>query len=61
MKARSAAETVAGSEAQCATIEGKLTLLTWQIGTLVALQVTVGLPALWLLTRVAFKVGAVAG
>jgi hypothetical protein len=60
-KARAAASAVAGKavqdEARFGAIEGRLTLLTWMVSVLAAAMVVVGLPALWLLVRIAAKVG----
>ena len=60
-KARAAAVTLANYDdrfnrigQRLAKMEGKLTLLTWQVGVLAV----IGLPALGLLWRVAVKVGA---
>lgn len=40
-EARNAAEEVAAYESRVATLEGRLTLLTWMVGTNVALTVLV--------------------
>jgi hypothetical protein len=53
-KASEAAAEVAGYENRLGAIETRLTLLTWMVASVVALL----LPALWLLLRVAGKVGA---
>jgi hypothetical protein len=55
-----AAEEVASYENRLAGIERKLvfSLLTWMVGGLYGLLTVVGLPALWLLLKVADKVGA---
>jgi hypothetical protein len=53
-KASKAAEEVAGYDVQLAAIRTDLTVLKWMVATVVALL----LPALWLLLRVAGKVGA---
>lgn len=58
-KARAAAEALASYDDRFSSIERRLTLLTWQIGTLVAVQAVVGIPAIWMLLRVAAKVGAI--
>lgn len=47
-----------GYENRLAAIETRLTLLTWMVGGLYAVLVVFGVPALWLLVRVASKVGA---
>ncbi len=57
-KARKAAEAVAAHE-RFARIERRLAVLTWQVGVLTAVVAAVGGPALWLLTRVAAKIGAI--
>jgi hypothetical protein len=56
-QARAAAVEAAEHETRLGAIEGKLTLLAWMVGTLAAVNVAIGLPALWLLLRVATKVG----
>jgi hypothetical protein len=53
-KARNAAEVLADYDVRLHRIERRLTLLTWQVAGLYAL---VG-PMLWLVIRVAAKVGA---
>jgi hypothetical protein len=53
-KAAKAAEELAGYENRLAGIDTRLTLLTWMIGGVGALVI----PALWLIARVAGKVGA---
>ena len=40
------------------SVETRLILLTWMTGGLYAVLVVLGAPALWLLLRVASKVGA---
>jgi hypothetical protein len=39
-------------------IERRMAVMSWQVGTIAAVMVVVLLPALWVLVRVAFKVGA---
>jgi hypothetical protein len=39
-------------------IERRLAVLTWQVGTLAFVMAAVGLPSIWLLLRIAAKVGA---
>lgn len=60
-KAQAAARAVASEavqhEGRFGAIEGRLTLLTWMVSVLAAAMVVVGLPALWLLVRIAVKVG----
>jgi hypothetical protein len=53
-----AAEEVAGFENRLAKIEADLTLLRWMVSVNVALTAVAGAPAVWLLIRVAAKVGA---
>ena len=57
-KADRASEELAGYENRLAGVETRLTLLTWMVGGLYAVLVVFGVPALWLLLRVASKVGA---
>lgn len=49
-----AAEEVAGYESRLAAMDTRLTLITWMIAGIYAL----GAPVVWLLIRVASKVGA---
>lgn len=58
-KARRAAEVLASYDDRFSRIERKLAVMSWQIGALAAVQLAVGLPALWLLVRVAGKIGAI--
>jgi hypothetical protein len=53
-KARGAAEEIAAYESRFAKIETDLAILKWMIAGLYAL----GAPSIWLLLRVASKVGA---
>jgi hypothetical protein len=53
-KADKAAEELAGYDSRLASIETRLTVLMFMVGGLYAL----GAPAIWLLLRVAAKVGA---
>jgi hypothetical protein len=53
-KANKAAEEMAGYETRFAGIESRLAVLTWMVGTHIA--ITLGL--IWVLIRVASKVGA---
>jgi|KBSMisStandDraft_5_1062788.scaffolds.fasta_scaffold61318_6 hypothetical protein len=53
-KARAAAEAVASYEDRLNRIERHLVLMQWQLGAIAVLL----LPSLWLLLRVASKVGA---
>jgi hypothetical protein len=57
-KASKAAEEVAGYENRLGAIETRLTVLTWMVASAIALGAAAGAPALWLLLRVAGKVGA---
>jgi hypothetical protein len=54
-KADKAAEEVAGYENRLSAIETRLAVLTWMVGAQIAFTV----PVVWLLLRVAGKVGAV--
>ena len=58
-RARAAAEAIAAYEARFAAIERRLVVLAWQIGALTAVVAGLGGPSLWLLLRIATKVGAV--
>jgi hypothetical protein len=58
-KARRAAEAIATYEARFFAIERRLGILSWQMGALTAIVAAIGMPALWLLARVASKVGAI--
>ena len=64
-KARKAAEAIAAYEARFAGIELKLeqigsrvNLLTWMVGALATVLLVVGAPSVWMLIRIAAKVGA---
>jgi hypothetical protein len=57
-KARKAAEALANYDDRFSSVERRLSVMTWQIGALAAIQAIVGVPAVWLLLRVAAKVGA---
>jgi hypothetical protein len=58
-KARKAAEAVAAYSDRLGRIERNLAILSWQVGVLTAAMLLVGAPAIWLLIRIAAKVGAV--
>jgi hypothetical protein len=58
-KARLAAQTLANYDDKFSSIERRLSVLTWQVGALVAVQILAGAPAIWLLLKVASKVGAI--
>ena len=47
-----------GVEHRLVVVERRLAVLTWQVGIMAAALIVIGLPALWLLVRVAAKVGA---
>ena len=53
-KATAAAEEVAGFENRLSSIETRLTVLTWMVGTNVAVTMSL----VWVILRVAAKVGA---
>ena len=53
-KANKAAEELAGYDKQLESVRSDLRVLTWMVGGLYVL----GAPALWLLLRVAAKIGA---
>jgi hypothetical protein len=55
--AERAAEEIAGYDRQLADMRGDLLVLKWMVGAVLALT-AIGTPALWLLLRVAGKVGA---
>jgi hypothetical protein len=64
-KATKAAEEVAsyenrlaGVETKLVRLDGRVNLLTWMVGGLYGVLIVMGAPALWLLLRVAAKVGA---
>lgn len=56
-KASAAAEELAGYDNRLAQIEIRLVLLTWMVGGIYGLLVLIGVPAVWLLVRMADKVG----
>jgi hypothetical protein len=57
-RSRAAAETLASYDDRFNRIEHRLQLLQWQLGALIAVIVPAGTGMLWLLLRVASKVGA---
>jgi hypothetical protein len=64
-KARKAAEAIAGYddrfnriELRLGGIDGRLRLMQWQLGAIWAVMTVVGIPSVWLLLRIAAKVGA---
>ena len=57
--ARKAAEAVAAYDDRFARIERRLAVLSWQVGVLAGAMLLIGAPSVWLLVRVAAKVGAI--
>ena len=57
-KANKAAEELAAYDAELASVRSDLRLLTWMVGGLYGVLAVFGAPALWLLLRIASKVGA---
>lgn len=57
-KATKAAEAMASLDPQLSHIRADIRLLKWQVGAMIGVQVVLGVPALFLLLRVAAKVGA---
>jgi hypothetical protein len=57
-KADKASEELAGYDSRLAQIETRLVLLTWMVGGIYGVLILIGAPALWMLLRVADKVGA---
>ena len=57
-KASKATEELAAYDAELAAVRSDLRLLTWMVGGLYGVLAIFGAPALWLLLRVAAKVGA---
>jgi hypothetical protein len=57
-KATKAAEEVASYDTQLAGLRADVALLKWMVGGLYGVLALIGAPALWLLLRVAAKVGA---
>jgi hypothetical protein len=53
-EAEAAAEEIASFETRLSNIESRLLLLTWMVGGIYL----IGAPSLWLLLRIAAKVGA---
>ena len=49
---------LAGIETKLASLDGRANLLTWMVGGLYGVLAVFGAPALWLLLRIASKVGA---
>jgi hypothetical protein len=58
-KARKAAEAIASYSDRLNRIERRLAILSWQVGVQTAAILLVGAPSIWLLLRVAAKVGAI--
>jgi hypothetical protein len=57
-KARAAAEEIAGHETRFARIDSDPAILKWMVAGLYGVLTLGGVPSLWLLLRVALKVGA---
>ena len=57
-EAAEAAEEAAGLHTQLDDLLRDLTLLKWMMATMITLMAAIGGPSLWLLLRVAGKVGA---
>lgn len=57
-KARAAAEAMAKGQPDVSDLKAGVRVLQFRVGLLTGAMVVVGLPALWLLWRVADKVGA---
>ena len=64
-EAQAAAEEIAEYETRLLSIDskvttlgGRVTLLTWMVGGIYVLLTVIGVPSIWLLLRVAAKVGA---
>lgn len=53
------ADSTREGQAVTTSIERRLVILAWRVGALTAVVAAVGVPALWLLFRVATKVGAI--
>lgn len=53
-KARKAAEVLANYDDRLAGIQRRLSIIAWQVGALAV----IGVPSVWLLLRIAAKVGA---
>ena len=45
-------------DSKVTTLGGRVTLLTWMVGGIYVLLTVIGVPSIWLLLRVAAKVGA---
>ena len=57
-EATAAAEEIAGYENRLTRIEADLLVIKWMIGVFMAVVAAIGAPSVWLLLRVAAKVGA---
>jgi hypothetical protein len=57
-EAQAAAEEIAGYETRLISIDNRVILLTWMVGGIYVLLTIIGVPSIWLLLRVAAKVGA---
>jgi len=51
------ANRLAGIETKLVKLDGRVNLLVWMVGGVYAVLGLVGLPAFWLLLRIASKVG----
>ncbi len=58
--AEKAAEEIAEYDREFADIRSDLKVLKWMVGAVIALGSAVTLPSIWLLLRVAAKIGALA-
>ncbi len=56
-KADKAAEEIVGYDREFSDIRSDLRLLKWMVGTSVAISATVGVPAIYLLLKIAAKIG----
>lgn len=56
-QARKAAETVAAYDDRLGRIERRLSVLSWQVTATSALVALIGAPSIWLLLKIAAKVG----
>lgn len=57
-KARQAAASIGGYDNHFNQIDASIRLLQWQVGAVWAVLVIIGAPSVWLLLRIAAKVGA---
>lgn len=54
-----AEQELAAYDSRLASIDHRLAVLTWQVGGLAVVMAVVGFPAIWLLMRIAAKIGAI--